>query len=427
MATAPRKKHLHKCKNHPRVTAKGRCIKCGSWICIDCAEIQHGQYICKDHTTTPLPANVPVSPSTTKFFPAAAASNRSMLWAAVTFSLCCIVAVLWAVREIGTLHNEIDSLQQNRLHLVSLLKESNQEITDLKTGLAENGPVPQRTSIGTTGRVRKLPDTDLETERTAEGIPLTFNNGAVVKPLVALTFDGGSWDNAAMEILDTLHSRNVKATMFLTGEFIRKYPDLTRRLVTEGHEVGNHMMDHKHLTSYSVDQTQNLLSSISPQIVADQLRTAEKLFHKITQSDFAPIWRAPYGEYNATLCKWALSCGYLHVGWRQGRTWRQNLDSNDWIPNEEEPGYKKPQEVLDKIINIAQTKPYGINGGIILMHLGTERLQKEARVHTILGILIDTLQSQGYSFVKISDMAGESGIDFSKLPSRKIESQTVAE
>ncbi len=66
---------------------------------------------------------------------------------------------------------------------------------------------------------------------------------------IALTFDGGSAANGTLHILDTLLSRNVKCTLFLTGDFIKRYPALVKRMIADGHELGNHSMHHPHLTN----------------------------------------------------------------------------------------------------------------------------------------------------------------------------------
>jgi len=443
---ASKKKHPHKCKNHPKVIAKARCIKCGSWICNECTEIQKGLHFCKSHSLAGeqhpakadqkilqkhSPASEPAPPLTT-VTTARAVMPRSLhrpiiTMAAVTFCLCCIVFALWAIREIRTLRIENASLRQKRIHLISLLKESNKEIGELKNQLtcADTAGIDRSIPLSTgTNSAMSVPVPQMPVI-TPEGLPLTFNNGVKDKPVVALTFDGSSFANTAGDILDTLRTRNVKATMFLTGEFISKFPDVTRRIVGEGHEAGNHTMKHRHFTTFSVDRTQTLLPGITYAIIANQLQTTESLFRQVTGTGLSPFWRAPYGEYNNIICKWALSCGYLHVGWKQGRSWKQSLDSNDWIPDEETPGYKSPDQVFRKIIAISRTKPDGVNGGIILMHLGTARARKEAQVVTILGALIDTLRSEGYSFVTVTGMLRESGVDLTKLPERQTDKQIV--
>ena len=129
----------------------------------------------------------------------------------------------------------------------------------------------------------------------------------------------------------------------------------------------------------------------------------------------SPLWRSPYGEHNKVLCIWAQQAGYLHVGWREGQTWKQSLDSNDWVPDEETAGFHSPEEVYRKIMTLAEASPNGINGGIILMHLGNIRTKKDMQVYTCLGKLIDSLQNMGYRFVVVSEMMKESGVDIGLL------------
>jgi hypothetical protein len=70
---------------------------------------------------------------------------------------------------------------------------------------------------------------------------------------------------------------------------------------------------------------------------------------------------------------------------------------------------------LDKTVGMAQSGPYGISGGIILLHLGTVRKERGKQVHTVLGTLIDTLRTMNYSFVPVTEMARQSGVDLSPL------------
>jgi peptidoglycan/xylan/chitin deacetylase (PgdA/CDA1 family) len=255
------------------------------------------------------------------------------------------------------------------------------------------------------------PQTIPTSPKSKNGLPFMINNASADINLFALTFDGGSQANAAADILDTLASRGVKSTVFLTGAFIKRYPQTVMRIADEGHELGNHTMNHPRLTTYAETKTQTTRPEISRASVANELAASERLlFERAEGLRFAPLWRAPFGEYNQEICEWALSAGYIHVGWRQGGSWRVNLDSNDWVANVNSSAYKSPQEVFDKIVAIAK-KPGGLNGGIILMHLGTDRAQRSQQVHTILGKLIDTLRSMGYKPVTVSTLLYQSGVD----------------
>lgn len=261
---------------------------------------------------------------------------------------------------------------------------------------------------------QSLQNTPQASPRTASGVPYMIDNASPDIHYYALTFDGGSYAAAAGEIFDTLASRGVKSTIFVTGEFIRRFPGVITRAAREGHETGNHMQRHPRLTTYAENRTQSTRPGVTRQFVVNELEGAARMLADRTGLRFAPLWRAPYGEYNRQICEWAAEAGYVHIGWRQGGSWVRNLDTNDWVPNEDSPAYRTPQEVYDKIVNIAR-QPGGLNGGIILMHLGTERKVRSQQVHIILGRLIDTLREMGYEPVTVSELLYRSGIDLKDL------------
>jgi len=333
-------------------------------------------------------------------------------WAGFTLALCGLVFALVAMRRNRELTEDIQRLRQSRVDLLSYVEESNREIDSLSMIIdsltRRRIPVPESITRRFQS-IENLPAID-----PASGFPLSFDAGVRDKRLVALTFDGGSFDNAAAEILDTLASRNVRGTMFITGEFIRKFPETVRRIVAGGHETGNHLFSHPHLTSYAENRLQMTLPAVTPEALRRELAAANDAFSQLTGKNMPALWRAPYGEYNRQICRWARDAGWLHVGWGQGRSWRYNLDSNDWIGSEDEAGFHTPGEVMDKIIALAEEVPQGINGGIILMHLGTIR-SSDQQVHRILGRLIDELSTRGYRFVTISEMIRESGLRFDSL------------
>jgi peptidoglycan/xylan/chitin deacetylase (PgdA/CDA1 family) len=327
-----------------------------------------------------------------------------MFWAGITAGLCGAVFGLWEMKLNRELTADNNSLMEKRLEFIDHIKRRNREIMLLRNVIDSIQKGPEITAPVDNGY-----------GRTINGMPVSFDNGAVSGKVVALTFDGSSLSNAAGEILDTLKSRGVRATVFITGDFIRRYPDAVKRIVAEGHEAGNHTFSHPHLTSWTANHAHITLSQISEAFLCHELFKVDSMFFSLTGKHCAPLWRAPFGEKNREICLWAQHCGYLHIGWRQGKTWKLGLDSNDWIPDEETPGFHTPEEVLEKIMALSQSEPYGINGGIILMHLGTVRKDSRAQVHRILGKLIDSLKERGYSFVTVSEMLKQSNIDVSEL------------
>ena len=347
-------------------------------------------------------------------------SLRSLvLLAAITLGLCGLMFGLWNMRIVNDLSSQTGVLKEKRSELLDQIRERNREIASLSSLLDSMRTMLETAAPGKRNPVRTLAEPDLRLGPVGD-LPLSFDNGSPQNKLVALTFDGGGGANAAREILDTLRSRNVKVTMFLTGEFMQRKQDVVRLILSEGHEIGSHTYSHPHLTSFAQDHTQTTLPSVTEAFLAHELAKTDSIFTSIYGVRLMPFWRSPYGEHNRTICVWGQRAGFLHIGWGQGRTWRKNLDSNDWTPNEETAGYHTPQEVYNKIIELAGEPPSGINGGIILMHLETVRSEKEKQVHLIIGKLIDSLVSLGYRIVTVSELLRESGVDISPLVKREV-------
>ncbi len=219
---------------------------------------------------------------------------------------------------------------------------------------------------------------------------------------IAFTFDGGAEDNVAGEILDILWARKIQATMFLTGGFIRSHPDLVRRMVDEGHEVGNHTDTHPHLTTYEKDRRQQTLPNVTREFLVGQLRRAEESFRKLTGQAMAPYWRAPFGEHNAEIRAWAAEAGFRHISWTRGAGMAEDLDTRDWVADRSSRIYRSREQIATRILEFGHGRPEGINGGIILMHLGSNR--KTDRPHEGLPQLLRTLQGQGYRIVTVSEL-----------------------
>lgn len=334
--------------------------------------------------------------------------------AGIVIGLSALGMSLWTAWEVRSLRAQIKVFTRERAALIKLLKRKRRRQTASKTDTAATKA--DTSTPGTRSSPPTKPSPELLPRLNYKGrLPASFDNGSVKLKLVSLTFDGGSHCNAARAILDTLQSRDVHATMFLTGQFMHRFPGVVREIVKRGHEIGNHTYSHPRLTAWATDRRHTTLPQVSADMIRRELDHADRILRKLTGKRTVPLWRAPYGERNRQICLWGRRAGYLHVGWRQGRTWRQNLDSNDWVPDKETPGYHSPAEVYRKIMAAAKAQPYGINGGIVLMHLGTERKEREQQVHWILGRLIDDLRGLEYRFVPVSELVRASGIDLTHL------------
>jgi peptidoglycan/xylan/chitin deacetylase (PgdA/CDA1 family) len=217
---------------------------------------------------------------------------------------------------------------------------------------------------------------------------------------ITITFDGGSNASEALIILDTLKARNIKTTLFLAGTFMKNYPSIVRRMLRDGHEIGNHTMSHPELTDYTRLKRHKTLRHVTKKFLTKELQDTARLFAKITGKRMAPFWRAPYGHINKELRGWAVEAGYMHIGWTSDYERAQSLDTLDWVYKKDSHLYLTSLEIRDRVLNFGKGTKKELKGGIILMHLGTNR--KSDRATSRLGEMLDTLERRGYKFVKVS-------------------------
>jgi len=185
--------------------------------------------------------------------------------------------------------------------------------------------------------------------------------------LVALTFDDGPWPGQTQRILEILASENVKATFFMMGLRVQREPSLAKRVVAEGHQVGNHT------------QTHQLLGHATPAQVIYQMATGEATIRRYTGVE--PTWfRAPGGTVTLTVKQEARAIGERIAGW--------TVDTMDWT---KPPAYQIRKRVVGGV------KP----GAIVLMHDGGGD-----RKQTIdaLPSTIQALKAMGYTFVTLDQM-----------------------
>ncbi len=218
------------------------------------------------------------------------------------------------------------------------------------------------------------------------------------RPIV-LTFDAGSSDRGATEILEALRERSIRTTFFLTGAFVQRFPEIARRVAADGHEVGNHTFDHPHLTQIATGGGQRLRPGVTEDFLRDQLKRTEQIYESTTGKKMAGIWRAPFGEENAEIRAWAAKAGYSHVSWTHGEG--ASLDSLDWVSDETSPRYRSSRRVIDRLL--AAARP----GGIILMHLGSDR--RSDPVGPEVPRLLDGLAAEGFRFATATEFLGVGG------------------
>lgn len=183
---------------------------------------------------------------------------------------------------------------------------------------------------------------------------------------ITLTFDQGYENGYTSAILDTLKEKNVKAVFFLTGDYAKKETELVKRMIAEGHVIGNHGMKHLSLPTLSYDDAVCEISSLHD-YVKENYGYEMKLF------------RPPCGEYSERALATAQSLGY--------RTYLWSFAYCDWDVNDQ----PNEAEALERVTGA------GHNGAIYLLHSVSETNCK------ILPQVIDSLRSKGYEFADPND------------------------
>ena len=186
------------------------------------------------------------------------------------------------------------------------------------------------------------------------------------EPKISISFDAAWGNDDTSRILEILAKHNVHATFFMTGGWVDSYPDMVKEICSRGHDLGNHSHNHKQMSKLSASEQKDEIMYVTDKI------------KELTGYDVF-LFRPPYGDYNSTLINTVYGCNHYPIQW--------NVDSLDW----------RDYGVENIIKTVTNHKALG-NGSIILMHNGAKYTAKA------LGTVIETLQSQGYTFIPISEM-----------------------
>lgn len=456
-------KKITYCENHPNVVSSDTCAVCGKPICFNCRKRAYDRSFCSEsckrkYVFSRLGDRLPgfivtpyifiyerLSRLRKGFLPAAA---EILILAGLLF---CMIQLVRIDKQVGAMDSEIKTLRvrtavadTTRLPPASLIEpvrggtvtSSQIDITGRAEpnwiiALSVNDALEQ-VQLPKKGRfaferirlkrgenrveVRAIhPDGQVHVLQTVAldyGAPhlnflvQDFRRGSLEKKEVAFTFDGGSMDNAAEPILAALEDAGVRATFFLTGAFIKNYPKTVKRIADAGHSVGNHTWSHPHLTSFAENRKHQTLPGVTEEKLRGELHKTASLYKVVTGKDMAPLWRAPYGEYNSEILQWAAKAGYKHVAWTTGRGWAETGDTMDWVADKNSAAYHSSDEIVQKVMDFTRNGKAGANGTILLMHLGTNRT--EDFPHERLSEMIQGFQEKGYALVTIPDMLYES-------------------
>lgn len=240
--------------------------------------------------------------------------------------------------------------------------------TDELNQAASQSPAPKLSTVShgwgfVRNKNHSRPGLSQEQEQLLRKYPVIFTIPAKQKDVV-LTFDLGYEKGYTPLILDKLKAHGVRATFFVTGAWLRENPELCRRIVAEGHILGNHTMSHPSLPKQSYTQLRN------------QLLDTEKLIVQNVGLFPGPRFlRPPMGEYSEQMVQWAADLGYSTVFW--------SIALLDWKPL---PG---PDVVVRGVMNNLHP------GAVILLH-GVSKEVTEG-----LDELLDEMGKEGYKVIPL--------------------------
>ena len=202
------------------------------------------------------------------------------------------------------------------------------------------------------------------------------------KKQVAISFDAAWGADKTEKIIEICNEFNVKATFFLVGFWVEKYPEMVKKIYGNGFEIGTHSNTHPDMTKLS-HEDQKL-----------ELSTCMNLIKKITNQD-VKIFRPPYGAYNDSLITAAQELGLTTVQW--------DVDSLDWKG-------LSAMEINNRVLNGVK------NGSIILCHNNSDHILDA------LPIMLDRLQKRGYTITPVGDLLikGDYIIDNNGMQTAKI-------
>lgn len=186
-----------------------------------------------------------------------------------------------------------------------------------------------------------------------------------------LTFDEGYENGYTASILDTLKEKNVPAAFFITGPYAKKEQELVRRMINEGHIVGNHTVRHPNLPKLG-----------SADSIAAELNEMNKLVYDMYGYEMKYM-RPPEGEYSERVLAVAQALGFRTALW--------SFAYRDWNVNDQ----KSAEYAVNEIV------PYFHDGAVLLLH-AVSRDNTQA-----LGTVIDAARAAGYEFSSLDDIPSE--------------------
>lgn len=230
---------------------------------------------------------------------------------------------------------------------------------------------------------------------------LSYVAGGIVrasteKKQLSLVFTAHEYAEGYEVLKETLSKHNIKGAFFLTGDFYRNpsFTHIIKGLKEDGHYLGAH--SDKHLLYCSWEDRDSLLVTKDELIndIEDNYNEMDQF--GITKSD-SPFYLPPYEWYNDSISEWTNQLDLHLINFTGGTSSNADYTTPDM------PRYYSSDTIFNRILSYEKTDPHGLNGFILLTHLGAgpERTDK---FYDYMDALIDSLTNRGYTIVPLREL-----------------------
>ncbi|MCX7020246.1 MAG: polysaccharide deacetylase family protein [Candidatus Sumerlaeota bacterium] len=248
----------------------------------------------------------------------------------------------------------------------------------------------------------KIPDKGDKGIMQANKPAFTFDRGAITRgprdrKMIALIFTGGSFAEGGATILNELKQRGIKGAFFFTGDFYRmhEFKPIIERIRDEGHYIGPH--SDRHLLYASWENPPKLL--ITRDVFDSDLDANFDTMAKFgIRKEQARFFIPPYEHYTPEIAEWTSARGMVLFNFSPGT--RTNADYME----DDDPGYVTSEEMVASVYEKEESDLDGLNGFLILAHIGAGRGRTRAHLFNHLGEMINELSRRGYKFIRIDEM-----------------------
>lgn len=214
---------------------------------------------------------------------------------------------------------------------------------------------------------------------------------------IALVFTGDEFADGGDFIRTTLSKKNIKASFFLTGNFLRNqdHKTLIQQLVQDKHYLGSH--SDRHLLYCDWVKRDSLL--VTKEIFNDDLdRSYVELAKFGVERNEARFFLPPFEWYNDSIVKWTNEKSFELVNFTPG-----TKSTSDYTYPQMGERYKSAKEIYQSIIKYEASTKSGLNGFILLVHIGTDPRRTD-KFYYLLPSLIDKMKAKGYQWVRIDEL-----------------------